>query len=388
VQGPLLDEETFMQEVIADFCQRLLEHEITASLRAAPYARTENRTGYRNGYKPRTLKTRVGRLELLVPQDRSGQFHTGLFARYQRNEKALVLALQESYLQGVSTRKVTAITEALCGISFSKSEVSALCQDLDGQIEAWRNRPLSKSYPYVTVDAHYEYVRDNGKVLSKAVLIVKGISFSGHREILAVEMGYTESEATWSDLFRKLKDRGLRGVLLVTSDEHQGLVAALRRYFDGACWQRCQTHFQRNVKNLVPRKEQAALAQGLREVFNAPTLEEARVRVSELIGTYQNTRRDLADKIDEEIEHTLACFAFPAQHRKRIRTTNGLERFHEEINRRSNVIRIFPNDQSCIRLVSALAMEQSEEWLTGRRYLDMSLLEELIPAPDERIAAD
>lgn len=380
-QACLLDDEGFLQGVIQGFCQQYLSREITEFLQAARYARTAGRQGYRNGYKPRTLKTRVGRIELAVPQDREGRFHTELFARYQRNEKALVLALQESYLSGVSTRKVKDITEQLCGIGFSKSFVSSVCQDLDGQIDAWRNRPLTQAYPYLMVDAHYEYVRDGGAVVTKGVLIVQGISESGHREILAVEIANTESEATWGALFRKLRERGLKGVLLVISDEHKGLVAAIRRYLQGAQWQRCQTHFQRNVKDLVPRKAQGELAHRLRAIFDAPTLQEARVLLDQMIDDYQKSYPKLADKLDQEAECTLTCFHFPQVHRKRIRTTNGLERFNQEINRRTDVIRIFPNDPSCIRLIGALAMEQSEEWITGRRYLDMSLLDEVDQPP-------
>lgn len=380
-QASLLDDAGFLQGVIQGFCQEYLSRELTEFLQAERYARTEGRQGYRNGYKPRTLKTRVGRIELAVPQNREGWFHTQLFARYQRNEKALVLALQESYLQGVSTRKMKNVTEQLCGTSFSKSFVSHVCQDLDAQIDAWRNRPLTREYPYLIVDAHYEYVRSNGEVVSKGILIVKGISKSGHREILAVEMANTESEATWGALFRKLKERGLTGVLLITSDEHKGLVAAIRRHFQGAQWQRCQTHFQRNVKDLVPRNEQGELAQALREVFDAPSLEEARELLDRMIGDYEERYPKLADKLDQDTEFVLTCFHFPAAHRKRIRTTNGLERFNEEINRRTDVIRIFPNDRSCIRLIGALAMEQSEEWLTGRRYLDMSLLDDVDQPP-------
>lgn len=387
-QASLLDDAGFLQEVIQSFCQQFLHREITEFVQAERYARTEGRRGYRNGYKPRTLKTRVGRIELDLPQDREGQFHSDLFGRYQRNEKALVLALQESYLQGVSTRKMKNVTEQLCGTSFSKSFVSHVCQDLDVQIDAWRNRPLTREYPYLIVDAHYEYVRSNGEVVSKGILIVKGISESGHREILAVEMANTESAATWGALFRKLKERGLTGLLLVVSDEHKGLVAAIRRHFQGAQWQRCQTHFQRNVKDLVPRKAQGELAKRLRDVFDAPTLEEAGELLDRMIDDYEERYPKLADKLDQEAEFTLTCFHFPTAHRKRIRTTNGLERFNEEINRRTNVIRIFPNDQSCIRLIGALAMEQSEEWLTGRRYLDMSLLEEIDQPPIRMTGTD
>ena len=215
-----------------------------------------------------------------------------------------MLALQESYVQGVATRKVKKVTEKLCGTSFSKSLVSKLCQDLDAEIEAWRNRPLTQCYPYLIVDARYEHIRDNGRVLSKGVLTVKGISESGYREILAVDVANTESEPTWGELFGTLKARGLKGVLLVTSDEHKGLLKALQRHFQGVRWQHCQTHFQRNVRDLVPRSQQAALAEGLRKVFAADTLDEATTSVNAPIESYQDRSPKLADKLDEDMDQS------------------------------------------------------------------------------------
>ena len=252
--------------------QQFLEAEISTFLQAEPYQRTTQRTGYRNGYKPRIVKTRVGRIELSVPQDREGRFHSGLFARFQRSEKALILALQGAYLQGVSTRKVTKITEALCGTSFSKSQISELCQELDADINAWRERHLEQAYPYLIIDATYLYIRSGGQVASEGVLIVTGIAESGHRDILSLDVAHTETEATYTDLFKDLKKRGLKGVQLVISDHHEGLRNAIKRHFQGASWQHCQTHFHRNIRGITPPKYQREVADALKDVFNAPDL--------------------------------------------------------------------------------------------------------------------
>jgi transposase-like protein len=250
-QAVLLDDPEFLRGVVQSAVPAILEAEMEAHLGAGRYERTAERSGYRNGAKPRTLKTRVGVLELRVPQDREGTFSTELFGRYQRNEQALVLSLMEMYLHGVSTRKVAAITEQLCGTSFSKSQVSALSGRLDAELSAWRERPLAASYPYLSVDARYEHVRVEGRVVSQGVLLVAAVREDGRREILAVEVADTESEATDEALFRRLKARGLQGVTLVTSDDHAGLRAAIARHFQGASWQRCQVHFARNMQGRV-----------------------------------------------------------------------------------------------------------------------------------------
>jgi putative transposase len=370
-QFALLNDPNFLNQIVSRYLQQFLETEISSFLQAEPYQRTGERTGYRNGYKPRILKTRVGRIELSVPQDREGRFQSDLFARFQRSEKALILALQEAYLQGVSTRKVTKITEQLCGTAFSKSHVSDLCQELDADIQAWRDRPLEQSYPYLIIDATYLYIRTGGKVVSKSVLIVTGVSQSGHREVLALNVAHSETEATWTTLFKDLKNRGLTGVQLVTSDEHNGLVNALKRHFQGASWQHCQTHFHRNIRGITPPKHQRQVADALKDVFNATDLQTAQRRLNEMIDTYENILPKLAEKLDRDTPHCLTCLDFPQQHRKRLRTTNSLERLNREIKRRADVVQIFPNDQACERLVGALCMEWSEEWITGRRYLDM-----------------
>jgi putative transposase len=372
-QSILIDDPDFLRTLVERVVQAVLDAEMTAHLHAEPYERNPERRGYRNGYKPRQLNTRVGTLSLQVPQDRDGTFSTQLFARYQRNEKALVLALMEMYLEGVSTRNVRDITEALCGTSFSKSLVSELVGQLDAELAAWRNRPLTETtYPYLSVDAHYEHVRQAGQIVSQGVLIVAGVRADGHREILAVEVADTESEATYQQVFRDLKTRGLSGVRLVTSDAHKGLKAAIDRHFQGASWQRCQVHFTRDLVKLVAAGRRGELAEDLREIFAATTRDQAMSTAERMAAHWEASHPAVARLLDEGIEDCLACLAFLLAHRARIRTTNGLERLHEEIKRRTRVVRIFPNPEACLRLVTALCIEQSEEWVSGRQYLNMN----------------
>jgi putative transposase len=375
VQAVLTDDPDFLRRLVEQVLQQMLEAEMTAHLGAAPYERTETRTGQRNGYKPRQLHTRVGTLTLMVPQDRAGTFSTQLFARYQRSEKALVLALMEMYLEGVSTRKVTAITETLCGTSFSKSLVSRLTGDLDAELTAWRDRPLTEHcYPYLVVDARYEHVRVDSRVITQGVLIVSGVRDDGKRAILAVEVADTESDATYQAVFRNLKGRGLTGVRLVTSDDHAGLRAAIARYFQGAGWQRCQVHYTRNLVGMVGASRRKELAADLRALFTATTAAQARAMAQALADHWRGTHPAVARSLEEESEACFACLSFPLAHRARIRTTNGQERLNQELKRRTQVVRIFPNRASCLRLATALCVEQSEEWESGRHYLDMSEL--------------
>lgn len=390
-QAALLDEPDFLRELVQQALQTLLEAEMEAHLGASRYERTPERRGYRNGYKPRTLQTRVGTLDLLVPQDREGAFSTDLFGRYQRSEQALVLTLMEMYLQGVSTRKVAAITEQLCGTRFSKSQVSALTVQLDARLAAWRERPLTAdAYPYLTVDARYEKVRQGGQVVSEGVLLVSAVRDDGYRELVAVDVAATESEATYQELFRSLKARGLSGVELVTSDDHQGLTHAIERHFQGASWQRCQVHFSRNLQGLVGRRQRAQVAEDLRSIFACPTLALAWETLRTVAEHWRPTHPQLAERLEEEVEDCFACLAFPVSHQHRIRTTNGLERVSQELKRRTRVVRIFPNRAACLRLVSALAAEISEEWESGRRYLNMEELNQERPVmtTHERPAAD
>jgi len=374
-QAALTDDPDFLRGLVERTVQEILEAEMTAHLGAGRYERSAERKGQRNGYRPRTLHTRVGTLTLLVPQDRESTFSTQLFARYQRHEKALVLALMEMYIEGVSTRKVAEITEVLCGTSFSKSLVSHLAGELDTELAAWRARPLADTtYPYLFVDARYEHVRQDGRVVSQGVLVVSAIRGDGRREILAVDVADTESEATYQALFRDLKARGLAGVRLVTSDDHAGLAAAIARHFQGASGQRCQVHFARNLLGLVGAGKRKELAAGLRQVFAASTPAPARAAARDLAAAWRATHPKVARALEEESEACFACLAFPLAHQARIRTTNGLERFNQELKRRTRVVRIFPNRAACLRLVTALCVEQSDEWVTGRRYLDLAEL--------------
>jgi transposase-like protein len=375
VQAVLTDAPDFLRDLVTHLVQEMLETEMTAHLGAASYERAATRTGQRNGHKPRQLHTRVGTLTLLVPQDRAGTFSTQLFARYQRTEKALLLSLMEMYLEGVSTRKVTEITEALCGTAFSKSLVSRLAATLDADLAAWRGRSLADHcFPYLTVDARYEYVRAGGAVTSHGVLIVSGVRDDGKRGILAVAVADTESAATYQAVFRDLKARGLRGVRLVTSDDHAGLRAAIDRYFQGAGWQRCQVHYQRNLLGMVGSSKRADLLTDLRMLFTTTTSPQARMIANQIADRWRGTHPAVARSLEEESEACFACLTFPLAHQARIRTTNGMERLNQELKRRTRVIRIFPNRDACLRLVTALCAEQSEEWESGRQYLDMSEL--------------
>ncbi len=370
-----LDDPDFLHGIVFRVLQQFIDSEMEEHLSAGHYERTDDRQGYRNGSYPRTLKTRVGRVELQVPRDREGNFQTAIFERYQRNEKALVLSLMEMYLMGVSTRKVKEITETLCGISFSASMVSSLAKNLDAEVEAWRNRPIEGDWPYIFVDAMYEKVRYDCKVVSMAVMVVIGVNEQGYRSILATEVSHSENEADYGDLFKQLKNRGLSGVQLVISDDHAGMKKAVHRHFTGASWQRCQVHFMRNFISKLRTKDKTWALALLKDVFNAPDREQAELRLKELVNRLSETDQDLADWLEENIDEAMTVFSFPEPHRRRIKSTNCLERQNEEIRRRTRVIRIFPHKQSCLRLITALCIEKDEEWTTGKVYLNMSLLE-------------
>jgi len=370
LQGAISEGEDAIRLLLQHTIQRVLEEEITAYLEAGTYERTYKRNGYRNGYKPRTLKTRVGRLELMVPKDREGRFQTELFERYQRNEKALTLAIMEMYIQGVSTRKVKKITEELCGLEISRSQVSHLSKGLDEEIALWRSRHLKKAYPYLVVDARYEHIRSGFHVTSQGILLVVGISKDGYRELLGVWHADSENEQSWTDVFIELKERGLKGVEYVVSDDHSGLVKAVKRQFQGVIWQRCQVHFSRNVASLVAKKDRKEILAYLHEITGSSSIELARKRIRETVDALETSHPKVAEFLDSHGEEILGVYALPDTHRKRMRSTNMLERYNQEIKRRTRVVRIFPNDQSCIRLVAALAIETNEEWM-ARRYLKM-----------------
>ena len=380
-------ETDWLRDFVEWLYQEMLEMEFTDQLGAGHYERTATRQGYRNGYRERQLNTRVGTLTLRVPRDREGKFSTRLFERCQRSEKALILALQEAYVAGVSTRKVSRITEKLCGTEFSKDQVSRMAQALDGQLDQWRQRRLEKDYPYLIADARYEHVREDGHVMSEGVLTVEGINEQGYREVIAVAVAPGEDKSSWGEILRGLIERGLEPskVACITSDDHLGLRNALQRYFPHAAWQRCQTHYQRNAKNKVPRRDRTEVHAQLRDVFAAVDYKEARRRAEQMIEQWSSRVPTFAEWLDETIGQPLSVFQLPKGHRLRLRTTNNLEKYHQEVKRRTRVVRIFPNRRSCLRLVSALAMEQSEEWLTGPRYLTMAQTETVEQPKKERV---
>lgn len=355
---------------------RLLEAEQAEHLQALPYERTEGRQGFRNGYRTRQMVTRLGQLTLRVPRTRDGEFSTGMFRRFQRSERALQLGLVEMYVHGVSTRKVTEVTETLFGTEVSATTISNLSKELDEEIAAWRERPLEEAYPYLVVDAQYHKVREGGRVVSRGVLTAVGVSETGHRRLLDFDVANGESELSWTELFRRLRRRGLKGVILVVSDDHSGLKAAVTRCFDGARWQRCQFHFMQNVLKPVRKRDQAEVADLLRWVYEARDEEDARERLAGVVEQMRERWPETAEKLELEGEQSVAVYDLPRPHHRRLRTTNGLERFHEELRRRSRVVRIYPNREALARLMGALIIEQDERWLSDRRYLNMTLLGE------------
>jgi putative transposase len=279
--------------------------------------------------------------------------------------------MTEMYLNGVSTRKVTNIVEELCGHSISRSHVSQLAADLDKKLNLWRKRKLTSTYPYLVIDARYERIRTLEGVVSKAVMIVIGISEEGHREILSIDIGDSENETDWGDIFKTLKERGLKGVQFVVSDDHKGLVRALQRNFQGALWQRCQVHFMRNFISKLGRRNAKLYILLLKDVFAATTKEDSITRKNKLLDKLEHEKPEVARWIDEEIESCFSVYNLPESHQRRMRTTNMIERLNQELKRRSRVIRIFPNDASCLRVLGTLCMEQSEVWESGRMYLTM-----------------
>lgn len=360
-----------LRDMLHTMIQETLAREFQDFVGAAPFERTPDRRDVRNGYRPRRFATRVGTLTLRIPRDRAGQFQPSLFTRYQRSEQALVATLTEMYFQGVSTRKVTKVVEQLCGASISASEVSVLVKRLDGDLEAWRTRSLSGvTYRALVVDAHEERVRREGQVRSSAALWVIGIRADGYREHLGVWLGASESGASWRRVFEQLVQRGLTGVEYVVSDEHAGLVDALRRFFPDAVHQRCQVHYLRNALDHVSSELlRDQVKQGLRDVWAAPTRGEAEQRVVRLLDALGRPAPRLVEWLEATIGDTLAVFALADRTAHRhLRSTNSIEHDHMAVRRRTRVIRVFPNEASLVRLLSALAIERNEQWL-ARRYL-------------------
>lgn len=355
-------------EMIRVLINNAMQVERAKYMQAEEYERTADRKGHANGFKPKTVKTRVGEITFAIPQVREGGFYPSALEKGLRSERSLMITLAEMYVQGVSTRKVKAITEQLCGTEISAAQVSRAAAQLDGVLQEWRERPLGE-FPYLYVDARYEKVREAGQVRDAAVLVASGITPQGERQVLGVSVSLSEHETHWKAFLKSLKERGLNGVKLVISDDHQGLGAARRAVFGAVPWQRCQFHLQQNAGAYLPKQSmRMEVAADIRSVFNAPDRKTAEELLQAAIQKYAVSAPRLSAWLEDNLSEGFTVFDFPLEHRRSIRTTNSLERINQEIRRRTRVVGVFPNEASCLRLVSALLMETSEEWQIGKRF--------------------
>ena len=369
-------EQDIFKAMLRVMIREVMHEEVTQHLEAEPYERTDSRRGHRNGRKPRTLNTRVGKLEFEIPQVRGTEpYNPSIFGRWQRSERALLSACAEMYFMGVSTRKVSAVLEKMGGFSLSAATVSRVAAELDEKLEEFRSRSLGdRSWPYLIVDARYEKARHAGRIVSRAVLIVAGVDDDGRREILTWRIADRESQETWSEVFQELKGRGLSGVALVVSDGHEGIQAAIERMFPASAWQRCRVHFIRNALNKVSYRDHKALAKELRALFRHSESDLCRQAAQEIAHRWGKKSSKLAKQIEDQIEQCLAILEFPATHRRRLHSTNMVERLMREVKRRTRVVGIFPNDASCDRLVGAILVESHDTWQCEQiRYLSMEV---------------
>ncbi len=345
----------------------LIERE--RSLKAAPYERTEERQGYANGFKDKMLQTRLGKLHLQVPQVRDSSFYPSALEKGQRSERALALAVAEMYVNGVSTRRVKRITQDLCGLNISSTQVSRLCKVLDDELEKFRHRPLG-GIKYLYLDARYEKVRESGAVRDLAVLTAIGVNHQGYREILALSCSLSEAEVHWRLFLESLFKRGLKGIELIISDDHSGLKKARQAVLPGIPWQRCLFHMAQNAQHYAPKHElRGTIAQSMRDIYNALSKEEARQGVKQVIDQLEKTAPRFTQWLEENYEEGLTFFEFPRNHWRKIRTNNPSERLSQEFKRRTNVARLFPSIESCERLITAIAVEIHEDWVSGKRYM-------------------
>ncbi len=374
----LLEEDgvDFLRESLLWVVQQLMEAEVSELVGAEHGERSEERLTHRNGYRPRRWDTRAGELELAIPKIRRGSYFPSFLEPRRRSERALVAVIQQAYVCGVSTRKVDQLVESL-GLRVSRSEVSRICAGLDEQVEAFRGRPLEGRYPYIWLDAKVEKVRDGGRVVRKCLVIAHGVHESGRREVIGLDCGECESEAFWREFLRSLVKRGLAGVQLVVSDAHEGLKNAIGQVL-GAPWQRCTVHFLREALGHARREQQPMLAALIRPIFNADSGEQARELLGEAIERLERPLPKVAAMLERAEDDLLAFYAFPVDHWRKLRSTNPLERLNREIGRRTDVVGIFPDDASLIRLATSLVIEQNDEWLVGRRYLSLDSLGPLL----------
>lgn len=378
----------FLKESVRRLANAVMEAEVTAQVHAERHERSPDRTGQRNGYRERTWDTRVGTMELRVPRVRDGSYFPMLLEPRRRAEQALTAVVQEAYLQGVSTRRVDDLVQALGMTGISKSQVSRLCEGLDADVARFRNRPLGGGYPYLWLDATYLKVRQNGAVVGMAVVVAMGVRESGEREVLGLDIGPSEEGAFWLSFLRSLVARGLSNVQLVISDSHLGLKQAIHAVFHGASWQRCRVHFVRNVKALVPKAAGEMVATSIRTVFSLPTADLAHEQWRRLADSFRKKYPKLAAAMDDAESDVLAYLHFPSDHWRQIWSTNPLERLNREIKRRTDVVGIFPNEAAVIRLVGSVLSEQHDEWQVGRRYFSEGSMAKLRPVEEVTLELD
>lgn len=371
----------FLRDLLKTALKLVMDAEVAARCGAGFGERAEGRTNRRNGYRDRDFETRLGTVDLEIPKLRQGTYFPTFLEPRRRWEKAFVSVVAESYVLGVSTRKVDELVKALGTQGISKSEVSRMASVLDVQVDAFRNRRLESAYPYVFMDAIYIKVREETRVVSRAVLVAFGVAETGEREVLGCAVAPGEMEAAWRGFLESLVARGLKGVLLVISDNHSGLKAAIRTALNGVSWQRCTVHFLRNVQSLVPRKAQGMVAALLRNVFAQPGREAARDAMSNALNVLDRQFPEAAGIVREAEEDVLTYMSFPQAHWRQIRSTNPLERLNREIRRRTDVVGIFPNDSATLRLIGMILVEQNDEWAVGRRYFSLASMELLKRQP-------
>lgn len=366
-----------MRPLLEAVLNTVMKVERNNALQATHYERSEERLGHANGYKEKKLDTRMGKLELKIPQTRGIAFYPGCIEKGLRSERALKLAVAEMYLKGVSTRKVEKITEQLCGIEISSTQVSRMTKELDEEFEAFRNRPLG-IFSYLVVDAIYLKIRHNGTVIDQAVLIAYGVNVFGKREILGASSSLSEAEVHWRQFFESLQKRGLSGVKLIISDDHTGLKAARRTVFPSIPWQRCQFYLSQNAQSYVPKKYmKAEITEAMKNIFNSPSLESAEKMILSVMEDYSKSAPEFVKWLEDNVREGLTVFNFPRNHRRKVRTSNGIERVNREIKRRTRVAVLFPNQESALRLVTGVLIEIHEEWITGKQYLDLNEFEEI-----------
>jgi transposase-like protein len=375
----------FLRDGLKLLAQELMDAEVSQLVGAGLHERAETRLTYRNGYREREWDTRVGTIELDIPKLRAGSYFPSLLEPRRRHERALLSVVQEAYIHGLSTRDVDALAEALGLKGISKDQVSRICKELDAQVHAFRTRPLDGEYPYLMLDATFEKVRENGRVISMAVLIAVGVRSSGEREVVGVEVGPAEDLEFWRSFLRQLVSRGLGGVKLVISDSHLGLKQEAAEILTGATWQRCRVHFMRNALATVPKVAQQMVAATLRTIFAQPDLASAQEAVARICGLFQRRYPQLVNVLQEAEVDVLAYFSFPVEHRRQIWSTNSLERLNKEVSRRCDVVGIFPNRTSLLRLVGAVLEEQNDEWAVGRRYFSQESMNKLYQPTQEEV---